>query len=214
MAEAAPQSRAGRLWLISRIATARRGAELLDRKRQLLQREKSRLALEQEDTRRRFEDAFAVAERWSARSAVLGGQSDLLLASRVLPERAVVDVTWRNSMGVLHPDSSECSFPAFAPLQAAAFNAALFPTAQAYREALDAAVARAVADHAFRRVDAELSATKRRVRAIERYRLPALEDALRRVEQRLDEVDREERVVARWARARQQRLSGQEAAGG
>ena len=210
MAEPPSQSRAGRLWLISRIATARRGAELLDRKRQLLQREQSRLALEQESTRRRFEEACALAEGWSARSAVLGGQSELSLASQVLPEDATVEVTWRNSMGVLHPDTSRCTLPLLAPLQAAACNAAMLPAAQAYREALEAAVSRAVADHAFRRVDAELMATKRRVRAIERYRLPALEDSLRRVEQRLDEVDREERVVARWARARQQHLSARD----
>jgi V/A-type H+-transporting ATPase subunit D len=209
-----PQSRAGRRWLISRIATARRGAELLDRKRQLLQREQTRLALEHDATLRHFEEAFAATEAWSARAAVLGGQSELSIACSAVPERAVVNLTWRNSMGVLHPSGAGCSFPALPPLQSAAFNAALAPAAQAACDALDAAVAHAVADHAFRRVDAELSATTRRVRAIERRRLPALEDALRRVEQRLDEVDREERVVARWARSRQRQPTGHETASG
>ena len=38
----------------------------------------------------------------------------------------------------------------------------------------------------------------------ERHRLPALSDALRRLELRLDELEQEERVVTRWARRRRQ----------
>jgi vacuolar-type H+-ATPase subunit D/Vma8 len=55
-------------------------------------------------------------------------------------------------------------------------------------------------------VNVELRATERRQRAIERHRLPALEEALARLELRLDELERDERVVARWAQQRRLEL--------
>ncbi len=116
--------------------------------------------------------------------------------------RASVDLTWRNTMGVPHPDVSR-SEPAVLPAaDAAAANAAVAPAAAAYRRALEAAVADAAADMSRRVVNAELRATERRQRAIERHRLPALEEDLARLELRLDELERDERVVGRWAQQR------------
>jgi vacuolar-type H+-ATPase subunit D/Vma8 len=132
----------------------------------------------------------------------LGGASDVATAAAVVAGRARVDLAWRNTMGVRHPDVSR-NEPAVLPsLDAAAANAAVAPAAAAYRGALEAAVAHAAVDMSLRVVDVELRATERRQRAIERHRLPDLEEALARLELRLDEFERDERVVARWAQRR------------
>jgi len=199
MAERVPPGRAGRLWLLGRIAAARRSVDLLDRKRELLQREDARLAALSGDTRRRWEIACVESEAWGRRATVLSGVSDVAGAAAAVAGRARVDLTWRNTMGVPHPDVVR-SAPAILPSgEAAAANAAVAPAAAAYRRALVAAAAHAAADMSHRLVSGELRATERRQRAIERHRLPALEDDLSRLELRLDEMERDERVVSRWA---------------
>jgi len=202
MPERVPPGRAGRLWLLGRVASARRSVELLDRKRKLLQREDARLTELCEQTRMRWEAACGDAETWGLRATVLGGAADVALAAAAVAGRASVDLTWRNTMGVAHPDVSR-SEPAVLPAaDAAAANAAVAPAAAAYRRALETAVAYAAADMSRRVVNAELRATERRQRAIERHRLPALEEDLARLELRLDELERDERVVGRWAQQR------------
>jgi V/A-type H+-transporting ATPase subunit D len=212
MAERVPPGRAGRLWLLGRVASARRSVELLDRKRKLLQREHSRLAGLCDETRERWETTCVDGEKWGLWATVLGGVSDVALAAAAVAGRASVELTWRNTMGVPHPDVSRSEPAVLASAEAAAANAAVAPAAAAYRRALEAAVAHAAADLSRRVVNAELRATERRQRAIERHRLPALEEALARLELRLDEMERDERVVARWAQRRRldlRRVRGQ-----
>ena len=204
--EQVPPGRAGRLWLRGRLAAARRSMELLDRKRQLLRRDRERLAILREETYRRWVASCKEAETWGLRAAMLGGSADVMLSSATVAGRARVEVTWRNTMGVRHPEDPRCELPALGPADSAASNAAVAPAAASYRRALEAGVARAVADTSFAVLDAELHATERRLRAIERRRVPLLEDGLRRLELHLDELEREERVVTRWA---QHRLQGE-----
>jgi len=202
--EQVPPGRAGRLWLRRRLASAQRSVELLDRKRQLLRRERSRLAELREETRRHWVMSCSEAETWGLRASILGGMADVVLSSAAVAGRARVDVTWRNTMGVRHPDDPRCSLPVLNPADAAASNAAVTPAADSYRRALEAGVAYAVADTSFKVLDLELRDTERRLRAIERRRVPLLEDGLRRLELHLDELEREERVVTRWAQRRRQ----------
>lgn len=202
MAEPVPPGRAGRLWLRGRVAFARRSLELLDRKRQLLRRELTGLAQVRQEAHARWVTSCAEAERWGVRAAALGGASDVALAAASVGGEARVEVPWRNTMGVLHPDDPRCMLPSLSPAEGAAGSAAVAPAAAAYREALEAAVAHAATEHSYRLLDAELRATERRRRAIEHRRLPALEEALHRLELRLDEFEREEGVVIRWAQGR------------
>jgi len=202
VAERVPPGRAGRLWLLARLDAARRGRELLDRKQQLLTREQQRLALLADERRKVWEEACADAQRWSLRAAILGGTATTALFAGAVAGRATVDVRWRNTMGVTHPDDAHCAFPALAPAVAVAGNAALAPAAQAHRKALEAAIDAAIAATARERIEDELRATQRRLRGLERHRIPGLERSLHELQFRLDELEREERVVTRWARER------------
>ncbi len=215
VAEQVPPGRAGRLWLLDRLASARRSTELLDRKRNLLRRELRRLATARDGAQQRWVTSCAEAERWGLRATVLGGVSSLALSSAIVAGRANVEVPWRNTMGVRHPDEPRCSLVPLSPAEAAAGNAAMAPASAAYRRALEAAVAYAAADTAWRLLNEDLRVTNRRLRAIERHRIPALDDALHRLELQLDEIEREEQVVTRWAQRRHQgQLNGPAGAAG
>lgn len=204
MPDQVPLGRAGRLWLIGRLESAQRGATLLDRKRQLLRRELDRLSSRRHETARRWAEACAEAERWGLRATALGGASDVAEAAAALAGRAEVEVAWTNTMGVMHPEEPRCALPALPAAAGAAANGAVPPAADAHRRAIEAAVAHAAVDASWRVLDAELRSTERHVRAIERHRIPALESALRRLELLLEELEREERVVTRWAEQRRE----------
>jgi V/A-type H+-transporting ATPase subunit D len=192
MPEQLPAGRAGRLWLLDRIDAAQRGRDLLDRKRQLLRRQFDQLALLAAERRHTLIAACVDAETWALRAAMLGGSAETALVAGAVSGQATVSVSWRNTMGARHPEEAHCELPELAPAELAAGNAALRPAAEAYR----------VAETARQKIGAELQATQRRLRGIERHRVPALQDALRTLELQLEELEREERVVTRWARTK------------
>jgi V/A-type H+-transporting ATPase subunit D len=202
MPERVPPGRAGRLWLRDRLETTTRSAELLDHKRQLMRRELAILESTRIETEAAFKTAFRSADRWGLRATALGGAADVALAAAAVVGRTRVEVTWRNTMGVVYPVEPRCTPAVLAPLDAAGANAATAQAAALYRAALEAALRHGVADTACRALRGELLATERRLRAIQHFRIPALEDDLRRLELQLDEIEREERVVTRWAKQR------------
>jgi V/A-type H+/Na+-transporting ATPase subunit D len=202
MAEHLPPGRAGRLWLVERIGTATRGVELLRQKRQVLRREQRRLSLMAEQTGAAWASAADHAERWSSRACALGGSTAVRLAAGDVAGRGTVSISWRNTMGTRHPDEARCELPALTPAAAASSNAAIAPAAAAHGRALRAAAEHAVASAALREVEIELASTQRRLRAIEHHRLPALQRQLHDLVLRLDELEREERLIARWAKRR------------
>ena len=198
----APPGRAGRGWLLRRIEATRRGADLLDRKRKLLEHELNRLAERRRQAQGAWEVACGDAERWALRAVLLGGAAEVARAARPVAGTAVADVPSRNTMGVVHPGEPACSVPVLPPVVAAGSNSATSPAAAAAAVAVRAAVALAALDASYRLLEAELNATKRRVRAITHHRLPALQRALDELELRLDELERGERIVTRWAAGR------------
>lgn len=200
MPDRQPPGRAGRLWLLARLASARRGAELLDRKRQLLRNELRLLATRREQARRRGEEASAAADRAGTLATSLGGVADVALAAAAVSGRSRVAVPWRNTMGVSHPGEPVCTLASLPPADAAAANAAVALAAAAYGRALEAVASYAAAEASFAALDAERRATERHLRAIERRRIPALEEAVLLLELRLEELEREERVTTRWAK--------------
>jgi V/A-type H+/Na+-transporting ATPase subunit D len=197
-----PPGRAGRPWLLQRIAVATHGVELLRSKQRLLSRERRRLLHHREEAAREFCEAVAQADRWARRADILSGAAATAQVGATLAGRARVEITWRNTMGVLHPDRATVTVPDFSGTERAALNSAMGPSREAHVRALEAAARTTVAQSALRAVEAELAVTQRRLRAIERHRLQSLHAELRSLELRLDEVEREERLVTRWAAGR------------
>ncbi|WP_168221384.1 V-type ATP synthase subunit D [Actinomadura sp. WMMA1423] len=183
-----PQGRAGRLWLRQRITAAEAALDLLERKLAILRDEQGRLHRLADRTGGEWRRRCREADRLLVRAALLGGRRVLPLAAT--GEQAGLTVEHATLMGVSYPGRIRFEVadrPAPSPS-----GIALAPARRACRAALDAACAHAAAAAAAATVDAEVAATRQRIRAVERRRLPTLRAALGRIEVALEERERED----------------------
>ena len=137
MADRVPPGRAGRLWLLGRLASAKRSADLLDHKRRLIRIELERLEISQREAATAFERASRAATSWGRRSILLGGIAQMTHAATPLVGLARVEILWQSTMGVTYPDVPRIEAPTLSPYAAAACNAAVAPAAAAYSDALE-----------------------------------------------------------------------------
>jgi V/A-type H+-transporting ATPase subunit D len=200
-----PPGRAGRIWLVGRLETARRGADLLDRKRQALLRERSRVRSEVEAARRVWEDAAAQVTTWSARAAMVDGAGRLELLSRHVEGQASLGLEWSNLMGARLPAVPRLSVPEPPPLSALGASSATVLLAEACCEATRAAARFAVAARADAELSAQLRRTAWRLRALQERWIPQHERALAQLDLALDENQREQAVRVRWIAGRTSR---------
>jgi len=77
---AVPPGRAGRIWLVRRLDTARRGADLLDRKLRILESELTRLQVASAEAAAEWNKCQADARTWLLRAAMLSGERAIWLA--------------------------------------------------------------------------------------------------------------------------------------
>ncbi|MGF7120584.1 V-type ATP synthase subunit D [Rhodococcus sp. BE178] len=190
-----PPGRTGRLWLERRLEVARRGVDLLDRKRQVLLAEGERLERVAADTATAWQDTCREADAWLVRVLLLGGERAIRLGTG---ETAQVDIEWARSMGVRYPASATVTTPA-EPLRDDPLDGpAVFDARRSHRAALEAAVRHAAALAAVRTVRAEERTTARRMRALSQRWIPALEDELRRLRLELEEQEHADAVRRRW----------------
>ena len=196
----APPGRAGRLWLQQRLATARRGGELLERKLRILRIEREHMVLQKERSSRDWEAASREATTWLLRGVLVGGERSLRLASD--QALADIEIAWEQPMGVRYPAEVTCTVPEPGADAPAASNAALVAARECHRRALQAAVRQAAVEAAVRVLDAEERATRRRLRALEDRWIPRLEQALADVQLTLQEEEHADGVRLRWAAGR------------
>ncbi len=186
--------RAGKVRVERRLATARHGAKLLDRKQHILADELDRLQLRSELARARWVELARDAALWLRRSAALDGNGQIEAAAPL--EAAEVRLRWGSAMGVMYPDDPECRLPAAA---AGSGSSALSYTAAVHRNALEAGVRYAAARRAELVLSAELAATRTRQRAVENRWIPRLETELQEISRQLDAQELEESLRMRWA---------------
>ncbi|MCH0559282.1 V-type ATPase, D subunit [Streptomyces sp. MUM 16J] len=189
--------RASRLRLRRALATAERGADLLERKlRLVLDRERSarRAAA---GAGRMWRERLAEADTWLVRGVLLGGERALTQA--VPADRARVEVRWAVLMGVRHPAAVSCTDAVRTAREPAPPNTALVLAESAYRAAVRAGAEYAAHHAAAELLAAEAERTRRRVRALRRHWIPRLRHELAAVELALEESEHEEAVRRRWA---------------
>jgi V/A-type H+/Na+-transporting ATPase subunit D len=196
---AVPPGRAGRLWLTRRLAVARRGADLLDRKLQVLQGELDRRRDAAARAAAEWERRQADADRWLLRAALLGGERAIRLAAA--DTFAEVTISHAATMGVRYPADAAC----VTPPPAVGDGPALTAAREAHRAVLAAAVRHAAAAEAFRVLEAETVATRYRLRAVRDRWIPRLEQALAEVTFALEELERADAARLRLAAATRDR---------
>ncbi len=194
-----PPGRTGRLWLRRRLDTAQRGSDLLDRRLQLLRREQEVLAARARQTAGEWADRCAEAERWLLRAALLGGRRGVVLVASSVP--AEVTVSFAVAAGVRYPADVTCAIA-----EPDMFDGAVLSQARrAFGDALMAAARHAAAESGLAIIDAEVAATRYRLRAIEDRWIPRLERTLADVELGLDELEHADGVRLRQVLTRRQR---------
>ncbi len=198
MALRIPPGRAGRIWLVRRLDVARRGAELLDRKRQVLLRELARVRTEAADAERAWHDAAAQVALWSARAAILDGPGRLELLARHAQQPASFELLWTNLMGARLPSVERIDIPEPPPLSALGGSSATVLLARACAVATRAAVRYVALQRAEAELSAELQRAARRLRALQNRWIPQHEAALASLDLALDESQREQSARARW----------------
>ncbi len=186
--------RAARAETERRLETARRGAELLDRKQQILRIAIGNRAEQSEQSLRRFHEASARAALWLGRSLALDGLGRI--RESVPDTLAEADIRWGGAMGISYPEDAVVNLPDQTPT---AGSSALLYAAAAHREALAAAVVHAAHARALLLVSRELAATRTRQRAVENRWIPRLEAELDRIQRSLAEQELEESLRLRWA---------------
>jgi V/A-type H+/Na+-transporting ATPase subunit D len=188
-----PPGRAGRIWLVRRLDTARRGADLLDRKLRILQGELARLQDAAAETAAQWERCQADARTWLLRAAILGGERAIRLGND--GQVADVQVSYATTMGIRYPATATCTIP-----PALTWDSPVMARArQAHRAALEAAARHAAASAAARVVDDEVRATRYRLRAVQDRWIPGLEQALAEVTFTIEELERADAARLRLA---------------
>jgi len=177
------------MWLRHRLATARRGIDLLDRKLRILRQERQRLVLRAERTGEEWHAACREADEWALRACLLGGRRAVRLASAG-GEPAEVRIDWVDAMGTSYPDEVTVTPPAPRPDAPVPGTAALVRARETAQAALEAAVRHAAALEAARIVTAEVAATSRRIHALRDRFVPRMERALADLELAIDETER------------------------
>ena len=190
---AVPPGRAGRIWLVRRLETARRGAGLLDRKLRILQGELARLQAAAATTSAQWAQCEAGARSSLLRAALLGGERAIRLAAD--DQAADVQVCYAATMGIRYPAGATCAIP-----PAATWDSPVVARARdAHRAALAAAAQHAAATAAVRALREEVRATRYRLRAVKDRWIPRLEQALAEVTFTIEELERAD--AARLRRA-------------
>ena len=198
MALRIPPGRAGRIWLVRRLEIARRGAELLDRKRQVLLRELARVRTEAAAAELAWHEAAAQVALWSARAAILDGPGRLELLAHHVQQQASLELSWTNTMGARLPSVERIDIPDPPPLSALGGSSATILAARACADATRAAAAYAALQRAEAELSAELRRAARRLRALQNRWIPQHEAALASLDLALDESQREQSARARW----------------
>lgn len=187
------------MWIMRRLEVARSGADVLEEKRRALLREQAQVEAAVRRAREEWERAAREAARWLDRASVLSSARRLRLARPLGQASATVLVPWRNALGVVVPEEPKLVLPAVSGLAGVGGSASLLVAVDAHGRALEAAARYGALSCAHDRITAELAATTRRLRAIERRWIPRHEEALRLLELALDEGEREDGARARWA---------------
>lgn len=195
-----PPGRAGQVWIRRRLETARRGIDILSRKQRLLAVERERREPEAEAARKAWIEACAEAELWCARALRIGHEHQISIVAAHLGAPASLTVEWHNVMAVSIPAGPRCEFPDLARASASGGSSATDRAVSALAHAVERAAAHATVQRALANIDAELLQTRRRLRLLERRRLPQLERALRASRERLEQNEREDTLRLRWAR--------------
>jgi V/A-type H+-transporting ATPase subunit D len=182
------------LKLKRRVKLAERGRDLLKEKRDALVMEFFEVMRLVRDARESANRDMAAAHRALSVCYAAMGTQDTRQVSIYSGTEIDLALGSRNIMGVIVPTLEVQSATRDVTERGYTFaggSARLDQAARAFEEALDAIMSLAAAEERARRVASELEKTKRRVSALDNVIVPRLQGSIRLIEDKLEELERE-----------------------
>lgn len=195
-------TRSNLLVVRQRLALARQGHRLLERKRDVLMIEIMRLIADAERVRTLAKDVYARAYGAIEDARVAEGTERLRRFALAQSPTIELQITPRSIMGVVVPTVDydiPLQRPAFGPGNSSVFLDAAETT---WREAFDLTGELAEKVTTVWRLALELRRTQRRVNALENMFIPSYEETVSYIEDTLDEKDREDLFRSKRAKER------------
>lgn len=186
-ANGTPTGRAGRLWLLHRIAVAQSGADQLERKTRILAAEIAQRRAAADVRRAEWCTRCDEADAWLVRAALVRGH-DATKSAWI--EAVDVNISWTSTMGVRHPASANVGEPG--DCDTTTPGVAAHYAKLAFDAAVRAALDLAVADATVAALDRELVINRRRARILQHHWVPRLRARLRDLELALAQTEQED----------------------
>lgn len=176
---------------------ARRSAELLDRKREVLVREVARRTKDRDRLREAVDDAYRSSHHALRTACVDLGHRGVAAAALAQRDRTRIDRRSSAVMGVRITDVTVSVPPFVASYGAAATTASLDETGVAFTTLLHDVLLLASQEDAVRRLATALRKTTRLVNALQKIVLPRIEREIRATLDGIEEEERDEAVRQR-----------------
>ena len=178
------------------VALAKKGKELLEKKRDALLREFLPIIDETMKLSLRLERATAEAKEALSVAEAVEGKSVIRSVSFATKGEVHVDITGTHVMGVPIPVIRKSEVPVKTPLErgysVTGVSARVDQTAERFEEIVDLMIQSADIETRLRRLGAELQKTNRRVNALDNVVIPQLEEEIKFIYSQLDERARED----------------------
>ena len=174
-----------------RIAMAKKGHNVLKRKREVLVLEFLRLLKQSRQDRSYLNTLMANAYRSITIASAYVGDFELESTSMHVPEAEKIEIRLKGVMGVKIPEIIKAERVGKASYNLMASSIAVDDINESFATALDTVVDVAQRELGLRRLVLEIEKAKRRVNALEYKLMPELDKRRKYISVRLDEIDRD-----------------------
>lgn len=199
-------TRSNLLQMRSKLAFAREGFSILDKKREVLTVELLKVVSDAETLQNRVHAMLDYAYKALELARLSMGQERVEWAALAVTQSVNVSIINRGMMGVPIPHIEAYGEPPDISYSLGDTSVALDESNDAFRKVLEEVPRLSELVSSVRRIARELKKTQRRVHALEKVFIPQYEAAIHFIEQTLEEQDREEIFRLKWMKNQKQKL--------
>ena len=199
-------TRSNLLQMRSKLAFAREGFSILDKKREVLTVELLKVVSDAETLQNRVHAMLDYAYKALELARLSMGQERVEWAALAVTQSVNVSIINRGMMGVPIPHIEAYGEPPDISYSLGDTSVALDESNDAFRKVLGEVPRLSELVASVRRLARELKKTQRRVHALEKVFIPQYEAAIHFIEQTLEEQDREEIFRLKWMKSQKQKL--------
>lgn len=201
-----PPTRSNLLQMRTKLAFAREGFGILDKKREVLTVELLKVVSEAEALQKLVHGMLDYAYKALELARLSMGQERVEWAALAVTHSIDVEIINRGMMGVPIPHIESSGEPPIISYSLGDTSLALDESNDAFRKVLGEIPRLTESVASVRRLARELKKTQRRVHALEKVFIPQYESTIKFIEQTLEEQDREEIFRLKWMKKKKENI--------